>query len=158
MLPQVRWKSSNTCMCVTHVHLYFLQVGGIDMLVHHILCVGFWGGGLLDKVYWFPLFLSNSFRAHSLIFFIVHRNPVLGEHTCAHTHTDTDIFIHTWVCALAGTLTLEGHHNKELTCQKVTREKKSQQCGTAYHFLFMIEELPTPFLNLRFQVFFVCMW
>jgi hypothetical protein len=26
------------------------------------------------------------------------------------------------------------------------------QCGTAYHFLFMIEELPTPFLNLRFQV------
>mmetsp|Transcript_62554 Transcript_62554/g.101185 ORF Transcript_62554/g.101185 Transcript_62554/m.101185 type:complete len:259 (-) Transcript_62554:159-935(-) len=49
------------------------EVGGMDMLVHHILCIGFWGGGLLDK------------------------------------------------------------------------------CGTAYHFLFMIEELPTPFLNLRFQ-------
>ena len=51
------------------------EIGGIDMVAHHVLCIGFWGGGLLDNV------------------------------------------------------------------------------GTAYHFLFMIEELPTPFLNLRFQVF-----
>jgi hypothetical protein len=26
------------------------EVGGMDMLLHHILCIGFWGGGLLDDV------------------------------------------------------------------------------------------------------------
>ena len=26
------------------------EVGGIDMVAHHILCIGFWGGGLLDNV------------------------------------------------------------------------------------------------------------
>ena len=39
----------------------------------------------------------------------------------------------------------------ELSCGCFCGYRLLDSCGTAYHFLFMIEELPTPFLNLRFQ-------
>ena len=39
------------------------EVGGLDMVAHHVLCIGFWGGGLLDQV--MCLHLRESIEARA---------------------------------------------------------------------------------------------